>query len=622
MDRWRIVLAAAVVTGCTATIDGAPGAGSGPGVGTPSGSGASPGNGSGSGSSTGSGASKGTGASTSTGGGSNGSGAAQGSGASGGNGSGSGGTGSSAGGTSATTTCTPGIPATSSIPRLTNAQYDRTVRDLLGVTGLAASSNAAPSTLLATDQSGSISQLGWSAYQTVGTMLAQQVLADPKLKASFMTCTPTGDGSQCLHDTIVAFGRRAYRRPLTTDEVTSYTNLVSKAAQITADGTPDEVAEVLLNAFLVSPSFLQRSEISQTTDANGNYQLSSYELASRLSFMLWGSLPDTTLDQAADQNQLSTPQQILTQAQRMLQDPKAHDMVAAFHRFYLLMGTNTRWDSEQRDATLFPQFSKDLIPVLAAETESFFDNVVFSQAGKFQDFFTSPQGFVNAATAPLYGLDPSGFGSDLKAVSLDPAQRPGFLTRVGFLNAYSSFNRTSPILRGAFITKQILGFDPGSPPAGATNTPLPAISGDVDTNRKQVEAQTSPSACTGCHSVYINPPGFAMEAFNAVGAWQTKEAQTGAAIDTTADVLIDGNSTHVTGPADLMANLAKSTQAQRRYADLWVNYAYERADDPLDSCTVNSLAAKITAGGYTVLNLITDLTQTDSFRVRALEVSQ
>lgn len=610
MRSWSIVLAATVVAGCTASIDGTAGSGEpGADLGRPSGS-------TGKG---GPGAANGSGASTSTG-----SGAATGSGTGGGSSTGGGTSGSGATGTGAgggATTCTSGIAATSQIPRLTNAQYDRTVRDLLGVTGLSASGNAAPSTLLATDQSGSISQLGWSAYQTVGTMIAEQVMADPNLKANFLKCSPSGDGSACLHDTIVEFGRRAFRRPLTDEEVQSFESLVSKGAQITPDGTPEEVAEVLLDAFLVSPSFLQRSEITQTTDANGNYLLSSYEVASRLAYMLWGSTPDTLLDAAADQDQLTTKEQILAQAQRMLADPKAHDMVAAFHRSYLLMGTNTRWDSAQRDTTLFPSFSKDLIPVIAAETEQFFDGIVFSN-GTFQDFFTSSVGYVNARTAPLYGLDPAGFGTDLKEVNLDPKQRPGFLTRVGFLNAYSSYNRTSPILRGAFITKQILGFDPGAPPAGATQTPLPAPSTELDTNRKQVDAQTAGSACIGCHHTYINPPGFVLEAYDAVGSWQTKEASTGAPIDTTADVTIDGNAVHVTDPADLMAKLAASPQAERRYADLWVNYAYERPDDPLDSCTVNQLAARITAGGYTVLNLITDLTQTDSFRVRALEVSQ
>jgi hypothetical protein len=610
MSSWRILLAATVVTGCTASIDGPPaGTGAAAGVSPASGSG-TPGGPSGSGAATGSGATTGAGSSGSAGG-TNAAGGAGGSPASGG-----GSTGSDA------PTCTPGIPATSQIPRLTNAQYDRTVRDLLGVTGLSASGNAAPSTLLATDQAGSMSQLGWSAYQTVAQMIAAQVMADPALKANFLKCTPTGDGSACLHDTIVAFGRRAFRRPLSADEVATFTTLVSQGATITADGTPDEVAEVLLNAFLVSPSFLQRSEISETTDASGHYVLSGAEVASRLSYMLWGSMPDATLDELADQNQLTTKQQILAQAQRMLQDPKARDMVAAFHRTYLLMGTNTRWDSASHDTALFPGFSSAVIPAVASETEKFFDEVVFADGGSFQDLFTSTAGFVNAQTAPFYGLDAGAYGAELAPVTLDKTQRPGFLTRLGFLSSYSSFNRTSPILRGAFIMKQILGFDPGAPPANALNTPLPAQSATLDTNRKQVDAQTSPTNCASCHHTFINPPGFVLEAFNAVGQWQTAEAGTGAAIDTTADVVIDGNTQHMTGPADLMAALAKSAQAQRRYADLWVNFAYARNDNPIDACVVNELTAKITNGGYTVLNLIADLTQTDSFMVRVPEVSQ
>ncbi len=619
MSSWRILLAATVVTGCTASIDGAPaGTGAAAGISPASGTGSNPGMSGGTAAATGSGAATGTGAATGSGGSSSGSGGSGGT-ASGG----SSGAAPSGGSTGIDTpACTPGIPATSQIPRLTNAQYDRTVRDLLGVTGLSASANAAPSTLLATDQAGSMSQLGWSAYQTVAQMLSAQVMADPTLKANFLKCTPTGDGSACLHDTIVAFGRRAFRRALTADEVSTFTTLVSQGAQVTADGTPDEVAEVLLNAFLVSPSFLQRSEISETPDSSGHYVLSGAEVASRLSYMLWGSMPDATLDQMADQNQLTTKAQILAQAQRMLQDPKARDMVAAFHRTYLLMGTNTRWDSASHDTSLFPGFSTAMIPVVAAETEKFFDKVVFTDSGSFQDFFTSTAGFVNAQTAPLYGLNASDYGTDLAPVALDKTQRPGFLTRLGFLTSYSSFNRTSPILRGAFVMKQVLGFDPGAPPADALNTPLPAQSSTLDTNRKQVDAQTSSQTCASCHHTFINPPGFVMEAFNAVGQWQTAEAGTGAAIDSTADVVIDGNPEHMTGPADLMAGLAKSAQAQRRYADLWVNFAYARTDNSIDACVVNDLAAKITKGGYTVLNLIADLTQTDSFLVRVPEVSQ
>jgi len=512
--------------------------------------------------------------------------------------------------------CTQGIAPTSQIPRLNNAQYDRTVRDLLGLTSLAGA--GVPSSILATDQAGSLTSLGWSSYMSVAEKIAAQVMADATLKANFLKCVPSGDGKACLHDTIVQFGRRAFRRPLSDTEIAGFDVIVAKGPQITATGAPLEVAEALLYMFLISPSFLQRSEISAASDNAGHFALSSHEVASRLSYLLWGSTPDDTLSQAADANQLTTPEQIMAQAQRMLQLPKAHDMVSEFHRAYLLMGTNTRWDNSNHDSALFPAFNKALVPVIQQETEKFFDYVVFTKNGSFKDLLLSPVAFVNAATAPLYGLDAAKFGADLVQTELDPAQRPGFLTRVGFLNAFSAFNRTSPILRGAFITKQVLAVPIGSPPPGAEATPLPATA-DLDTNRKQVDQQTSGGSCATCHHNFIIPPGFAMEAFDAAGAWQTKEKATGVPIDTAADAVIDGSKVQLTGPADLMAKIAASPGAQRSYTEKWVSYAYERASNPTDACTVNQLAAKLTKGGYTVLNLIADLTQTQSFRFRAVE---
>ena len=514
--------------------------------------------------------------------------------------------------------CVQGVATTSQIPRLTNAQYDRTVRDLLGVSGLSKSSNAVPSSILATDQAGSLTSLGWSSYQSVADQIAAQVMADPTLKANFLKCTPTGDGKACLHDTIVQFGRRAFRRPLTDTEVAGFDAIVAKGAQITPTGAPAEVAEALLYMFLISPSFLQRTEIAENSDGAGHYTLTSHEVASRLSYLLWGSTPDDALNQAADANQLTTSDQILTQAQRMLKLPQAHDMVSDFHRSYTLMGTNTRWDNTNHDTSIFPQFKKELVPAIQAETEKFFDYITFTKNGSFSDLLLSPVAFVNAATAPLYGLDPSKFGADLVQTELDPAQRPGFLTRAGFLNAYSAYNRTSPILRGAFITKQVLAVPIGSPPPGAETTPLPATA-DLDTNRKQVDQQTSGGACASCHHNFINPPGFAMEAFDGAGAWQTKEKATGVAIDTSVDAQMDGAAVHINGPAELMAKIAASPGAQHSYAEKWVAYAYERASNTNDACTVNQLAAKLTKNGYTVINLIADLTQTQSFRLRAVE---
>jgi hypothetical protein len=574
-SRTSMIVATTLAVACTANVDG-PGNGNG--------------NGDGSGN-TGAGASSpGAGAST--------------------------GVGSSSG--AGSVTCVAGIQATSQIPRLTNAQYDSTVRDLLGVTALKASGDAAPSSILATDQAGSLTSLGWSSYQSVAKMIAAQVMADPAQKANFLKCAPATDAT-CLHSTVVDFGRRAFRRPMTEVEVAAFDTILAKGAQITPTGAPDELAEALLYLFLISPSFLQRSEITETPGAvAGRFALSSHEVASRLSYMLWGSTPDDVLDQAADQNQLTTREQVLAQAQRMLAMPQARDMVSAFHRSYLLMGTNTRWDTADRDPTLFPQFNKALVPVISQETEKFFDYVVFEQKGSFSDLLTSPVAFVNAATAPLYGLDASQFGAELVRAQLDAAQRPGFLTRLGFLNAYSSYNRTSPILRGAFITKQVLAVPIGAPPPGAETTPLPT-SAELDTNRKQVDQQTSATACATCHHGFINPPGFAMEAFDAAGRWQTTEAKTGVAIDTVADPVIDGQAVHVTGPADLMAKIAASPAAKRSYAEKWVAYAYERPSNASDACTVDLLAQKLTQGGYNVLNLIADLTQTEAFQSRVVE---
>jgi len=609
MRNWRAgaIVAATFVAGCTGTIGTADTSGGSKNNGSNQGSGGGQPSGSGSGS--------GSGKTSGSGGGAV-SGNASGSGGGSGTSAGSGGATVGPGGTPSSD-CAPGIAPTSQVPRLTNAQYDRTVRDLLGVSGIAASGNVSPSTLLATDQDGSLTSLAWSAHQTVADQIATQVMADPTLKKKFISCTPstTGAGATCFHDTIVAFGRKAFRRPLTDDEVTAFTKVVTNGAQLTATGSNDEIGQALLYMFLISPSFIMRAEITGSADSAGHYALSSYEVASRLSYMLWGSTPDDTLSAAADKNQLTTPAQILAQAQRMIQDPKAHDMVASFHQYYLLMGTNTRWDQANKDPKLFPAFSQAKVPDMENETLTFFDKVTFG-GGTFQDLLLSPKAYVNANLAPLYGLNASDYGTDLKEVTLDSAQRPGFLTRLAFLNAYSAYNRTSPILRGAFITKQVLAVPIGSPPPGADTTPLPSTA-DLDTNRKQVDQQTSASACATCHHTYINPPGFVMEAYNTAGAWQTKEATTGAPIDTVVDAAIDGQLVHLSSPAELMAKIAASPGAQKQYANKWVSYAYQREGDPNDCGTVTTLTTKISAGGYTIANLITDLTQTDSFRMRA-----
>lgn len=610
MDTYRtgIIVAATLVAGCTAKVEN-----SGPGN-VPAGSGASTATG-------GSGNSPGTGGTVNTGGTANTGGTVSSGGtvSNGGTG-GDGGTlnsGGAAGGP--LVNCTQMVAPTSQVPRLTNIQYDRVVRDLLGVTTLTASGNVTPSQLLATDQAGGLTDLGWSAYRSVGEQIAAQVMADPTLKSKFLKCTPVAGDATCLHNTIIEFGRRAFRRPLATDEVARFDAVVANGAAITPTGAPEEIAEALLYHFLVSPSFLQRAEVAGSPDGAGTYTLSAHETASRLAFMLWGSAPDDLLAQAADTGALATPEQVLAQAQRMLQDPRARDMVNSFHQYYLLMGAGSRWNTAKKDPTLFPTFNEALVSEMTEETLRFFDRIAFT-GGTFQDFILSPIAFVTSATAPFYGLNPASFTTTLTETTLD-ATRPGFLTRLGFLNNFANYSRTSPIFRGAFITKQILGIHIDAPPPGAEQTMLPT-GPELDTVRKQIDAMTTGPDCSGCHMGFINPPGFVMEAFNSIGVWQTVEATTNAPIDMTADVTInaDQDPVHITSPAEMMAQIAASPGAMRQYAAKWVGFAYERESDPMDACTADILAAKMTASGYTVMSLIADLTQTQSFRVRAAEV--
>lgn len=509
-------------------------------------------------------------------------------------------------------TCTPGVPATSQIPRLLNRQYEAAVRDLLGVTGMG-SDNRPVSQALVSDFDGPMTPDAWRIYQDVAGQIASQVMNGPN-RSQFINCDPAAAG--CMEQTIRTFGRKAFRRPLTDDEVARFQRL----GQTNPPGTPEEVAETTLLAFLVSPSFLLVPELTTAQAPSGQaIQLSSYEVATRLSFTLWGSVPDDMLNAAADADQLQTPDQIRTQAQRMIAvREKTGPLVAAFHRDWVQMNNNNaHWWKVDHDPTTYPLYSGDAKPTLEAELSAFFEEVAF-QGGSFQDLFLSNVAYVNQDTAALYGLDPSQYGAQLTRVELDATQRPGFLTRAGFLSSYAGYNATSPILRGAFISVYMLGVDPGPPIPGAA---MMTVDGDFATQRAYVEALTSPATCAGCHSI-VNPPGFAMENYNGIGAWQTVDPR-GGAIDasvTTATVNFgDGNTQEITSPVQLMQQIAQTPKARQLYAQAWVAYAFGRDPNGNDRCIVDELDTKLSQDGYTILNLLADLTQADSFRLRVRE---
>ena len=510
--------------------------------------------------------------------------------------------------------CVPGIPVTTQVGRLLNREYDAAVAQLLNVTTIASEGNQAPSALLPADSEGAMDPYRWTAYQMVGEAIATQVISGPN-KAMFMACDPATTPT-CYADTIKTFGRKAFRRPVTDKELEMFMALTT----IEPAGTPDQIAQTLLYAFLVSPSFIMAPEIGTDPATEegappGAIQLTDHEMAVRLSRMLWGSLPDDALAEAADNGMLSTKEQIVAQAERMIAvREKSAAQVANAHRTYLDMDDDaSHWWKSDHDPAKFPEYNGEAKGSLSDEYDLFFEAVAFEN-GTFKDLFLSNKGFVNAETAPFYGLDPAQFGPELEPYEFDPSQRPGMLTRAGFLDSFSNYDATSPIRRGAFMGTKIIGVKIGAPDPNALKAEVPP--GQYDTRRAQIDALTGDAQCAQCHQEAVNPPGYIMENFDAMGRWQTVD-QLGGEINPQALVGFGDNDLRdITGVVQLMNEIAENPVSQKIYAQKMVSVGMGRAPNTSDACIRDELVSKLAQEDYPILNLFTDMTQADSFRLR------
>lgn len=489
----------------------------------------------------------------------------------------------------------------SPLVRLTNTQYDNTVFDLLGVETLDAFDGSRPSEILANDPSDSITELGWESYRWVADAIAEQVMGGP-LRSSFITCDPSVAG--CLSQTVASFGRSAFRRPLTDDERADYEGLIPDDLMEASDAT----AQTILASMLASPSFVWRLEQGGLSDP----ALTSYEVASRLAYFLWNGPPDAELSAAADADELRTEEQLTAQALRMLDDqPRMLRSFAEFHRGYLGLDGYSYWGVTEHDTDMYPYFSSEVNESALAELALFLDDVVVSGGG-FQDLFLSNIGYVNQYTALLYGLAPDNFGSELVRVELDTTQRPGLLTRLAFLSSFSGYSETSPILRGSFVTQGILQVVPPAPSPDVEMTPDVEL--DVFTNRDRITFLTSEPGCVECHSVYINPIGFVLESYDAVGAWQAVDPR-GGPIDPVADVFFGDRTETVSNSLELMQKLADSSFAQRHYADEIVAFAFSRPPNAPDACLSDALV-ELMAQHVSLRELWLEVVRSDEFRTR------
>lgn len=514
--------------------------------------------------------------------------------------------------------CAPGATAPGPTPRLTrltHAQYDNSIRDLFGKDMRASASFLADPAFEGFDNNAkglTVSDRLARDYRRAAETIAADAVADQAVLGNILPCAPEGDGAACARQLIEELGKRVYRRPLSAEQAEAYAAAYARGDGLFESGTPFEQGiRHVIEVMLQSPHFLYRVELSEELDSEQIIPLDGYEVATRLSYLLWNSLPDDALLAAAAGGALGTPEGIEAEARRMLADRKAVSALDDFHRQWLHM---SGYADLTKDPALYEGFDASVSSAMLAETQEFIRHVILEMEGDYRTLMTAPVGFVNDKLAPIYGVEGS-FTSELVETPLDPAERAGLLTQAGFLSSHAFFDKTSPIHRGVFIQRQILCADLPDPPANI-NTELPPIQGEIRTTRDQVEAHTSPESCNFCHSK-INPPGFAFEHFDAVGRY--REGEDGEPIDATGTMKIGDAEVRFDGAVELATQLAESPVAERCYLTNWYRYGNARQLSREDACTIEELDAKLSASGYNIKELLVALTQTRTFRYRAVE---
>lgn len=536
--------------------------------------------------------------------------------------------------------CTTIAPGPSPLRRLTTHEYNNTVRDLLGDDtnpGHAFPAQAdSKHNLFGNDANEQTpSPLLVEKYQTVAEAIAARATegtALGRLHPCATNATPENEEA-CARSIANAIAPRAWRRVVTEEETEELVELYRSVRALSSSVTFASGIAAMLEAVLQSPEFLYRVEHGLADAGNPAVRrIGGREMATRLSYLLWQTMPDEALFQAADAGMLDTRDGVLAQARTMLADPRARSTVAFFFDNLLPIPD---LPALTRDPELFPTFSSEIGLAMREEVQRLLEHEIFENtaqdgtyaAGSWPALLTAPYTFVNEALFEYYG--PSTFapgttvsGNGFQKVALNTNQRLGLLTLGGIAAGGTTSNRTNPVLRGTFVLNKLMCFDIEVPAGLAVSPPDPYTG---KTARERFTKHSEDPTCASCHRI-IDPIGFAFENYDAVGLYRETERWTDPMTNMVYDTPIDASGAvpGVDGTAknavELVQLLATSQQVGSCFASHWMQFAYGRSlETEADACNIHTVESAFASASYDIKELLLALTQTDAFLYRSAE---
>jgi hypothetical protein len=496
-------------------------------------------------------------------------------------------------------------PTTVPIRRLTNAEYAATVGDLFPGYKLPEITFVPdPKVLgfvnLSSSQTGSLVRM--EQYEAAAFAISQTVTADP----TTLTGCDAGAESEaaCVGPFLADFGRRAYRRPLTGAEQENLMALLSRDEETLA--YPTRLATVV-QAMLLSPKFLFRPEIGdRARQGSQGVPLTSWEVATRLSYFLTGTIPDAELAGAADAGTLTTQDEVIKQARRLLTSDRAQAQLVKFHTMWL--GTDTV-SSLAKNMNAYPSFHPLLAFYMAKETDQFLRKTLFEEGGTFASLMLSDHTYVNGPMAEFYGIQGPDDPDDWVSAQLDTNRRVGLLTQASLLATMAKEDRTDPVRRGKFILNQILcrTVQPPPPSIVAMFKPLDLSK----TAREQFTEHRTNEVCASCHNT-IDPLGLPFEHYDGIGQW--RDGDRGMAIDATGSIRTNDGTDHPFDGVPAMARLlADMPDARACYAAEWMRFADGKLNSDDDNAYIDWLMTRFTRNTR-IVDLVAAIVGSDAFR--------